>query len=329
MLTEKAIVICLLEILRKYSDEKHIMTRSEIVGKMRLLYGLEPDRRTIYGAIGVLTDVGYDISTYEDNKKGYFLQRDPSTDLDSTEAQLLSDAICAFPFISRKQTEQLVKKVHNMVSVHEQKSIKNMTIVKNDKKTDNREVFFNIAVLDEAIEKKVKVKFDYMEYHADLELHKRREKKYTMNPYGMVYMNDRYYLICSMAYQERINLYRIDRMKNIELTTYELDDRGRDFSPKAAVENATHAYAGEPEHIEMLVDPKGLDGVIDQYGRDIFVHEVDDGRLKVSFNAPAGGVKYWAMQYLEQVELIKPEHVRQEIIDMLVNNRYIDPPKES
>lgn len=41
MLTEKAIAICLLEILRKYSDEKHIMTRSEIVAKMKLLYGLE------------------------------------------------------------------------------------------------------------------------------------------------------------------------------------------------------------------------------------------------------------------------------------------------
>ena len=76
-----------------------------------------------------------------------------------------------------------------------------------------------------AIEKKVKVKFDYFDYGSDKQLHKRREKKYTVNPYGMVYDNEHYYLICIMAKQSALSMYRIDRIQNIEITDYELDMR--------------------------------------------------------------------------------------------------------
>lgn len=46
MLTEKAITICLLEVLREYSDENHILSMGEIISKINARYGLNPDRRT-------------------------------------------------------------------------------------------------------------------------------------------------------------------------------------------------------------------------------------------------------------------------------------------
>jgi len=33
MLTERAITICLLEVLREYSDSNHILSMSEIIGR--------------------------------------------------------------------------------------------------------------------------------------------------------------------------------------------------------------------------------------------------------------------------------------------------------
>lgn len=190
MLTEKAIAICLLEVLREYSDENHILTMSEIVSKINVRYGLNPDRRTIYGALETLIELGYDISLYKDNGKGYYLL---DRQLEPSEAHLLSDAICTFPFISERQTARLMNKVQSLVSVHERRKIKNLTVMRSDQKTVNKVVFYNIKVLDEAIEKKVKVKFDYFDYGMDKQLHKRREKKYTVNPYGMVYSNEHYY----------------------------------------------------------------------------------------------------------------------------------------
>lgn len=322
MLSDKAIVICLLKILKEYSDEKHIMSRSEITAKMKLLYDLEPDRRTIYSAISVLMDVGYDISTFEDNGKGYYLVRDPENDLDINEVRLLSDAVCAFPFISAVHTQQLRDKLQNLVSVHERKHIKNLSIIKPERKTENWDVFFSIEMIDEAIQKKVKVKFDYMEYHEDLELHKRREKKFTVNPYSMVFTNEHYYLVAVLAYQKTVSMYRIDRMKNIEITSYELDKHEDGFDPEKEASYATYAYAGEPERIEMLTDRKNLGAIIDKFGTDLWVHDNGDGRLKVSLNSAPGGIRYWAMQYLEDIEIIRPKSLRDEIERMLHVNLY-------
>ena len=41
MLTEKANAICLLEVLKKYSDAEHILPMREIIGKMQSLYGIK------------------------------------------------------------------------------------------------------------------------------------------------------------------------------------------------------------------------------------------------------------------------------------------------
>ena len=320
MLTEKSISICLLEILKEYSDENHILSMREIISKINIRYGLTPDRRTIYSAFEALIELGYDVSLYKDNGKGYYLL---DRDLEASEAHLLSDAICAFPFISERQTANLMNKVQSLVSVHERKHIKNLMVMRSDQKTLNKVVFYNIEVLDEAIEKKIKVKFDYLEYGTDKQLHKRREKKYVVNPYGMVYSNEHYYLICIMENKENLSMYRIDRIQNIEITDLTLDEREKDFDPKKAVKNTVYAFTGEIDTVEMLVDPKKLSDVIDKFGTNIEIAENDDGRLKITLKASLMGMKYWALQYLEYVEIVKPITLRNEIIDLIKNNNYM------
>ena len=74
MLTEKANAICLLDVLKEYSDAEHILPMREIIAKMQSLYGIKIDRRTVYGAVALLIELGYDISLYEDNGVGYYLR---------------------------------------------------------------------------------------------------------------------------------------------------------------------------------------------------------------------------------------------------------------
>lgn len=87
MLTDKAITMCLLEFLEEYSDANHVMSMKEIPAKMESDYGLKPDRRTIYSGIATLLDFGYDISTYDENGKGYFLRE---RDFEPYEITMLS-----------------------------------------------------------------------------------------------------------------------------------------------------------------------------------------------------------------------------------------------
>ena len=116
MLTDKAITMCLLEILKEYSDSSHEMTMKEILSKMESDYMLKPDRRTIYSAVATLIDFGYDISTYEENGKGYFLRE---REFEQSEIIMLTDAVYAFPFVSGKQSDELIEsyedRVHDLI----------------------------------------------------------------------------------------------------------------------------------------------------------------------------------------------------------------------
>ncbi len=104
-MTDRANAICLLEILREYSDEEHPLAMRDIIQKMNVIYDLKPDRRTIYSAVALLIELGYDISTYDDNGVGYYLY---NRDFEQSEILLLSNAVHSFPFISVKQSEELI-----------------------------------------------------------------------------------------------------------------------------------------------------------------------------------------------------------------------------
>lgn len=177
MLTEKANAICLLEVLKEYSDAEHILPMREIIAKMQSLYGIKIDRRTVYGAVALLIELGYDISLYEDNGVGYYLR---SRELEQSEVLLLTDAVYAFPFIPPRQTEQLVQKLQKQLSVHQRKKYRRLTVARQGHKTGNRQVFWNIEQLDEAITRKKKVTLDYLHYGYDKRQHP--TATYTLSP---------------------------------------------------------------------------------------------------------------------------------------------------
>ena len=314
MLTEKANAICLLEVLKEYSDAEHILPMREIITKMQSLYGIKIDRRTVYGAVALLIELGYDISIYEDNGAGYYLR---SRELEQSEVLLLTDAVYSFPFIPAKQTEQLVQKLQKQLSIHQRKRYRYLTISRQDRKTDNRQVFWNIEQLDEAIEQKKKIKLSYLHYGLDKKQHE--TKTYTLSPYEMVYMNERYYLICVPDHDPHTRLYRIDRMKDIQL----LDESRSEAVARQEAHNAVYASVGTPERIVMNCDLAILDDVIDRFGTEVQIRERDENTFTASFTAPPRGVKFWALQYLPYVEVMEPAWLREEIIDSLGKNKYL------
>ena len=321
MLPEKSNIICLLKILHEYSDLNNPLAMGKIIEKMEKLYGMKPDRRTIVSGIDTLIGLGYEISTYNDNKKGYYLI---SRDFEPGEIYLLMDAVYSFPFITEGQSLDLIEKLRNQLSIHQRKNLNHLQIIRDGRKSLNRQAFYHIEEISKAIEEGLKIKFTYLKYNEDKELAPRREKKYTVNPYSMVYTNGNYYLLCSLAYQENLSLYRLDRIKDLELTDYEIDEDKRDRKAKEEIQGAVHAFLGKQERIRLVCQSHILDNLIDSFGRDIDIKQREDGELEVSFMAPAQGLVFWGLQYLSYAEVIEPVWVREKIIESIKTNKYID-----
>lgn len=178
-------------------------------------------------------------------------------------------------------------------------------------------MFWNIEQLDEAIEQKKKIKLNYLHYGLDKKQHE--TKTYTLSPYEMVYMNERYYLICVPDHDPHTRLYRIDRMKDIQL----LDESRSEAVARQEAQNAVYAYVGAPERIVMNCDLTILDDVIDRFGTEVQIRERDENTFTASFTAPPRGVKFWALQYLPYVEVVEPAWLREEIIESLGKNKYL------
>lgn len=71
-----------------------------------------------------------------------------------------------------------------------------------ENKPSNKQLFYTIDVLDEAITKKKKVMFEYCSYDVDKQMHPRKRedgtvRQYIVSPYQLAATNGRYYLICN------------------------------------------------------------------------------------------------------------------------------------
>ena len=316
MMTDRANAICLLEILKEYSDEDNILAMRDIINKMNVIYDLKPDRRTIYSSVALLIEFGYDISVYDENGVGYYLR---NRDFEQSEILLLANAVYSFPFISAKQSEELIQKLQKQLSIHKRKQYKSLALVSQEKKTNNRQVFLNIELLDEAIQDEKQVSFTYLQYGTDKELHPRRKEPYTVNPYGMVFMNEHYYLACNLSGKPSTSLYRIDRIKDIHIL-----GTGWDKQPKgnSEVENAVYAFSGKAEYIRMRCDKIILNDAVDQFGMSAKIRELNDKEFELIVKVPPRGVKFWALQFLMFCEVIEPEWLRKEIIESVKGNKY-------
>ena len=318
MLTDRANAICILEILREYSDENHILSMREVISKLNSIYAKKPDRRTVYSSIELLQNLGYDISTYDENGIGYYLRE---RDFELAEIRLLMDAVYSCSYIPPKQTEYLIQKLQKQLSIYERKHYRHLTVVRQEHKTQNAQVFFNIEILDEAITQKKKVAFIYLDYDIKKQLVPRREKKYVVSPYGMVCENEQYYLVNIRDGFDEPSLYRIDLMRDIEI----LDDSVT-ILPKDAnldsVQNVTYAFVGKPEKIVLRCDRFILRHVLDHFGTDINISDNGDETFTAAFYASPNGVRYWALQYMEFAEVLEPKKLREQVIEIVRKNKY-------
>ena len=86
----------------------------------------------------------YDISTRDDNGKGYYLNRDSETDFEPGEVRAIIDNFSYANYIVPSIAKNIIKKCKNIQTIYENEKIKDYHIYANDSKTENVEVIKNI-----------------------------------------------------------------------------------------------------------------------------------------------------------------------------------------
>jgi predicted DNA-binding transcriptional regulator YafY len=76
-------------------------------------------------------------------------------------------------------------------------------------------------------------------------------------------------------------------------------------------------FTDKPERVEFLIDKNVIDQVIDWFGYDIEIKSEDD-KFLITLTVSPNAMEYWAMQYLNFVEIVSPQHLRDRLKENLV-----------
>ena len=308
-------ILYILNVLKKYSDEEHKLSISEIKDKIKEEYGEDIDPRTIRRNINLLQQkLGYDISTYNDNKIGYYISNDPETDFEPGEIRAIIDTFSYSTFIEPKIAKGIIKKCKNLQNVYENEKIKNYRVYSPKGRTNNIEVIKNIEDISNSIINKNKVKFEYWKYCI---VGDRVEKQIVSNPvvspYAIIYDKQQFYMLGIKDGNKEFYHYRLDRIKNLKELTEKIKINKSEKDIEQYADTSVEVFSGDEIEIEAECDEYLLGEVIEKFGKNVKIRPINKKIFKMNLKVNPFGFKLWAMRNLDLVTVKKPENLVTEI----------------
>lgn len=232
---KKMMNLYILDILKRNTDANHPVTQKEIQQRLESEYDMVVDRKAIKANLEDLINDGlYNIEyatkvRFTPNAKTGELEKNEiltgfyyNNVFTDSELRLLMDSVLFSRSIPATYKKEVLGKLKGLSNKYFKFSTGNIQSYESVDREINKELFYTIEVLDEAISKGLQVKFLYNEYGTDKKLHHRlnedgQAREYVINPYTMVANSGKYYLICNYDKYDNLSHYRLDRISNIEL----------------------------------------------------------------------------------------------------------------
>ena len=327
---KKLLIVNILDILRKYSDVNHRLSQKEIADHLQAEYGVTAERKAIRRNILGLMECGYEIEYTEtvrmvpNPKTGepeesylwsdFYLVRD----FTDAELRLLIDSLLFSRHIPYSQCKELVEKLEHLSNKYFRAHVRHIHTMPESQPT-NKQLFYTIEILDEAISEGKKVSFTYMDYGTDKNMHRRCRqdgtvREYVVSPYQMAAKEGKYYLICNHDRFNNASNYRVERIADIQL----LDEPARPFATLEGSDGqrlnlakymAEHIYmyAGGNTRVKFRIVREMIGDVLDIFGPNVRFCDETDSNVCVIADVNERGMLQFAKNYGPDVLILEPK----------------------
>ena len=342
---KRTLILNILDILRRYSDEDHRLSQKDIVEILQTEYDMTVERKSIRRNILNLMSCGYEIEYSESVRmvpnrntgemeesyiwSDFYLVRD----FTDGELRLLIDGLLFSKHIPYSQCKELVEKLDKLSNIYFSSRVKHIRSMP-DTMPPNKQLFYTIEIIDDAISQRKQVSFQYTSVGLDKKQHPRLNddgsaKKYTVSPYQIAAANGRYYLICCTDPHDNVSHYRLDRIEEIQLldaparrqNTVQGLEQGLNL-PKHMAEHI-YMFPGESAPVTFRMKKHILNDVFDWFGTDVTFSDESDDEVTARVTINLRAMKLWAIQYGPYVRVLSPlslaEQVKQGLKEALAN----------
>lgn len=268
MPNQKLKLFYLARIFRERTDENHGLTLSDISAALGE-YDISAERKSLYDDIEALKLCGMDIQIVRDTHVRYYLA---THDFDLAELRVLVDAVQSAKFLTPKKSRELTKKIEALGSRYEASALHRQVYDTNRLKTENEEIFGNIAVLHRAIGENRKIAFRYFEWNSYKQrILRRNGDEYAISPWALSWDDEYYYLIAYDSEAKIIKHFRVDKMLKIRMLEEKRDGEQAfsDFDMAIYSRRTFGMYGGEAVNVQIRVDASLAGVVIDRFGTDV------------------------------------------------------------
>ena len=308
--SQKIKLLKLMELLRQETDEQHPMVATVVCQKLNDME-VACDRRTLTRDIQALNDYGYEVmTTMISHEKAYYVE---DRSFSVPELKILIDAVQAASFVTEKKTAELIEKIANLGGSHSAEILQSNMVCFNTRKHRNESIYYNVAYLEDAIEQNKKVIFRYYDLDANgQKVYRRGGHHYVVEPIGLVFNEDNYYLMVYSARHDNTANYRIDRMDSVEIVEEDICKKALELRQSVAgyTEQAFKMYGGQPVQITLQFSNKLIGAVYDRFGEGTKMIPIGDedcaATVMVQISPTFWG---WIFQCGKLMRIISPDGI--------------------
>lgn len=307
---QKLKLLFLMQILQERTDDNHGLTMQEIIDALQAC-DVTAERKSIYTDIELLNQWGLDIVMEGTGRNTCYKMAGRHFEL--AELKLLVDAIQSSKFITEKKSNELIKKLENQVSKYDAKLLQRQVYVTGRIKTINESIYYNVDTIHSAITNNCKIKFQYFQWNIKKEMElKRNGEVYEISPWALTWDDENYYMVGYDSKQGIIKHYRVDKMIKISC----IDDKREgaevfdSFDITAYSKKNFGMFAGEEEHVKLLMDNSLVGVVIDRFGKDVRLIPADDNHFTVTVNVAVSKQFFgWVFALGNGAKILGPEKI--------------------
>lgn len=168
---QKLKILYLMKILEENTDEENPMTMHDIIDELSK-YNISAERKSLYNDMELLKQFGIDIICKKSNTSSYYIG---NRVFEIPELKLLVDVVQSSKFITKKKSNELIKKIESLTSRYLAKQLQRQVFISDRVKAINETIYYNIDTLHNAIAQNKQISFKYFEYTIE------KKKQYKKN----------------------------------------------------------------------------------------------------------------------------------------------------
>ena len=325
----------ILEILKLHTDKKHPMSQNKIQEHLDEDYGLSVDRKTVRRHLLALQDADSEHIRYDEGitrtRKGVeqkiFTKWYYQNDFSEGELRFLIDSVLFSDALPRTYRKNLIKKLEGLSGKNFHSIISKIDMEVGNR-LENHEFLMNLENIENAIAADKQVAFCYQDCGIDGKPHPRlnedgSEKRYVVNPYQIIRAIGHTYLICNVDGHKDLTHFRIDRivkteiLKATSLSLRRLPGWEAGIRLSEYLTQHPNLWKGKMDTVTLRCPQYMANDIVDAFGTGAKMSEEAEGMMTVRIYIDEEALLHWALQFADQVEIVKPPYLREEMKKIL------------